>query len=129
MSANGTDDNWVPEWVQVERGKCAELHARYRTLFNDVSAILFEVDPIGINSDDNTDEYDPEAGTILPRLKTCLTADDVRSVVHEEFVRWFGPDTAGEEDRYHEAADRIWEAWTRARLKSAVGAPGHSGMK
>jgi hypothetical protein len=34
--------------------------------------------------DDNTDGYEPEADTILPRLEVCRTAQDVRSVVHEE---------------------------------------------
>lgn len=66
---------------------------------------------MGINFEHNTDEYDAEAGTILPRLETCLTVESVRAVVHEEFVRWFGSDVAGEGVRYHEAAERIWQAW------------------
>ena len=41
-----------------------------------VSAILFEEDPIGINFADNTDKYQPEVDTILPRLKTCHTVAD-----------------------------------------------------
>ncbi len=67
------------------------LKAEYGELFDAVSCLLFRADPIGISFDDeNLDEYDPEAGTILPRLKTCEAADDVLRVVHEEFVRWFG---------------------------------------
>jgi hypothetical protein len=113
MMPNGTDDSWVPNWVQVEKAKRDELQTRYRVLISEVSAILFDLDPIGINFEDNTDEYDAEAGTILPRLETCLTAENLRSVVHQEFIHWFGPDIAGEEARYHQAANRIWGAWTR----------------
>jgi len=113
MKPKDTDDGWVPEWIQVEKAKREELKARHRVLFSEVSAILFELDPIGINFEDNTDEYDAEAGTILPRLETCRTVEDVRAVVHQEFVRWFSPEDARDEARYHEAAARIWEVWTR----------------
>lgn len=71
------------------------LKAEYGKLFDAISALLFRADPIGINFDENLDEYDPETGTILPRLKTCKSADDVLRVVHEEFVRWFDADNAG----------------------------------
>ena len=47
----------------------------YGPLFDEVSAILFEADPVrinfGNNFGNNTDEYDPETGTILPRLRIC----------------------------------------------------------
>jgi len=33
-------------------------------------------DPIGINFEVNTDEYESEAGTILPKLRSCRSADD-----------------------------------------------------
>jgi hypothetical protein len=53
-----------------------------------VSALLFRHDPIGIAFDnENTDEDDPETGTILPQLRNCEAASDVLRVVHEEFVR------------------------------------------
>jgi hypothetical protein len=72
------------------------LRAEYGALFNSIAALLFQADPIGISFDnENLDEYDPEVGTILPRLKDCASADDVLRVVHEEFVRWFDADNAG----------------------------------
>lgn len=49
-------------------------------------------DPMGINFEDNKDEYELETETILPRLKDCHSADEVRRMVHQEFVRWFGSD-------------------------------------
>jgi hypothetical protein len=76
----------------------------YGALFDDVSAILYRHDPIGINFDTNTDEYDPEARTILPRLRHCTSVDEAVVIVHEEFQRWFGAQTAGPASRYQEIA-------------------------
>jgi hypothetical protein len=67
------------------RQRRSELRREFKALYRDVIRILFEEDPIGINFKSNTDEYEPEAGTILPRLRQCRSVDDVRSVVHEEF--------------------------------------------
>ena len=90
--------------------KRAALRAEYGELFEQVSAILFEEDPIGINFETNTDEYEPEVGTILPRLSECSSSEDVRRVVHEEFVRWFDAETAGPIENYTEVANQIWLA-------------------
>jgi hypothetical protein len=57
----------------IERRK--RLKQEYGELFDQTSAILFRHDPIGINFEDNTGEYDPEAGTILPRLAACAFSD------------------------------------------------------
>jgi hypothetical protein len=89
------------------------LKAEYGKLFGSVAALLFRHDPVGINFEDNTDEYEIEAGTILPRLRNCESGQDVRRVVHEEFVRWFGSDTSGPEERYTDIASEIWELWQR----------------
>ena len=84
------------------------LRNEYKVLIERLSAILFEEDPIGVNFEDNTDEYDLEAGTIVPRLKDCHSVEDVRAVVHEEFVRWFEAEIAGPPERYARIAVRIW---------------------
>jgi len=55
-----------PRENQLER---QALRRHYPVLFDEVSSILFRHDPIGINFETNTDEYEPEVGTILPRLK------------------------------------------------------------
>jgi hypothetical protein len=91
----------------VRARRRAVRHA-YRGLFDRVEAILFDEDPIGINFEDNTDEYEPEVETIVPRLGACADADAVLTVVHEEFVRWFDPATAGPRERYGRIATRIW---------------------
>ena len=96
------------ERIQLRR---KQLRQEYGSLFDRVSAILFDLDPIGINFETNTDEYEPEVGTILPRLKSCHSVKDVRRIVHREFIRWFDRKIAGPETHYQQAAESIWAAW------------------
>ena len=89
------------------------LRAAYGDLYQDLADLLFRLDPVGINFEGNSDEYEPEMGTILPRLRACRSEDDVLSVVHEEFVRWFDAGTAGTKERYRKTAAEIWELWKK----------------
>jgi len=75
----------------------------------ELEALLFRHDPIGLNFGHNTDEYRSEAETITLRLPRAQSADDVRRIVHEEFVRWFDPHIAGSESRYNDIALEIWQ--------------------
>lgn len=88
----------------------------YKELFTEVAAILYELDPVNITFEGiaPSDEYEPEARTILPRLRSCSSVDDARRVIHQEFVNWFGTDNAGSESNYQDAAQRIWAAWQRS---------------
>lgn len=99
-----------------------ELRAQYGLLFDSVAALLFKHDPIGIAFDnENIDEYEPEAGTILPRLRNCESSADVLRVTHEEFVRWFDANTAGRVESYGEIASEIWQLWEKHRLSAPDG--------
>ena len=98
--------------------KRRQLKAEYAELFDAIAALLFRYDLAGINFDENTYEYEPEAGTILPRLHRCKSGDDVLRTVHEEFVRWFDADTAGPQERYAGIATEIWELWQRRQSKT-----------
>ena len=91
------------------------LRAEYRALFDAVSEILCEIDPLALGSDERPREYELEVGTILPRLSTCDCSDDVRLLVHDEFVRWFGRETVGPEPDFEGAAERIWAVWDQRR--------------
>jgi hypothetical protein len=93
------------------RGERAASKLKYRGLFESVSAILFEADLIGINFESNTDEYDPEVGTILPRLGQATSVRDVALIVHEEFCRWFGVEEAFSVGHYQDVAEQIWREW------------------
>ena len=88
-----------------------QLKRKYKSLFDRLSQLLFEADPAGINFESNTDEYDPEVGTILPRLESAKSAEDVQTIVHEEFCRWFEPETAGTRGHYAAVSQQIWSAW------------------
>lgn len=75
----------------------------------DLEVLLFEHDPIGLaGMGAPADEYHAEAETITLRLPEAASVDDLRSIVHEEFVRWFGDETAGGRERYEAAAEAIW---------------------
>jgi hypothetical protein len=89
-----------------------EVRDRYGKLFDEVSALLFRHDPIGINFDTNADEYDPEARTILLRLSECGSEADVLRVVLEEFRRWFGDDIREDSGCYKPIAAEIWQLWS-----------------
>jgi hypothetical protein len=94
------------------------LKAEYGELYNSVAELLFFHDPVGINFETNEDEYETEASTILPRLRSCQSSEDILRVVHEEFVRWFDAGTAGPRERYSEVAAEIWKLVQRFRCDS-----------
>jgi hypothetical protein len=71
-----------------------------------IQRLLFEEDPIGISF--VRDEYRPEAETISLRLPEAADEGHLLRIVHEEFVGWFGDDTAGSIDRYRSIAGQIW---------------------
>ncbi len=71
-------DRYVPA-VSTERSEAAAkirreraaLRAEYGELYDWLARALYEHDPIGINFGQGADEYEPEVGTILPRLAAC----------------------------------------------------------
>ena len=90
-----------------------QLTADHLRLVSDLEAQLYRHDPIGIAFGYNPNEYSPEAGSIVPRLRDVETVADVRRIVHEEFVHWFDDDTAGPAGRYQAIAEELW-----ARLRA-----------
>jgi hypothetical protein len=85
----------------------AELRKRYKSAYARLAALLFEEDPIGINFGDNSDEYEPEVGSILRQLASCRGMEDIQSMVHREFCAWFDAYTAGPRGHYARIAARI----------------------
>jgi hypothetical protein len=104
--------------VTDRREQRRKLKEKYGVFFDEVAAILFRHDPEGINYGFNTDEYEPETGTIIPRLESCANIGEVRRVVHEEFRRWFAPGFTHPEEHFEAAANDIWNAWQQYRRKS-----------
>lgn len=104
----------MTEWIEEEAANREKVKKQYGTLFQTVTDILFKHDPMRINYEDNTDEYEPEAGTIIPRLKSCSNYEDARKVIYEEFIHWFYYGI-GDESEYEEVAKEIWNAWLTHR--------------
>ena len=73
--------------------------------------LLFAADPVGINYEENTDEYAPEVSRILPRLAACKSAEDVTEAVYSVFVDMFDPITAGPKRNYEVVSREIWRRW------------------
>ena len=104
-------DELPPEVIaSVNNARAARkrVQAQDPCFFAAVSSAMFQHDLIGINFTDNTDEYDAEAGTVIPRLSTCLNAEDVARVLREEFQKWFGIETVIEVSAYYALANDIW---------------------
>jgi hypothetical protein len=98
------------------RAERAELRKQYKALYDKLSALLFRHDPIGIKFKDNSDEYEPEVGIILPRLEHGSSEADCLKVIHEEFRRWFGDDIAGPISKYEPLAREAWIMWNDEKL-------------
>lgn len=73
--------------ARVERQRLKSLYAG---LFEDLSAYLYEYDPMGLNYGVNPDEYEVEVDTILPRVLDAESPAEIALVLREEFDRWFG---------------------------------------
>ena len=114
------DDGLTGEWAAVTERARSDMDARRRALepltavVADISAALLHEDPVDLGDGGDDDEYDSEAETIVLRLsdrRHLSTEDEVRQIVHEEFVRWFGEDLAGPPDRYAAAAAEVHRLW------------------
>ena len=97
-----------------------QMTNHYKNLYRGISEILYRHDPIGINFDFNTNEYEPEVGAILPRISEATSPIELSKIVHQEFVRWFDEDTAGSEERYSGIAQEIWDLWEKFKTKSTI---------
>ena len=108
MGRRGTDRDSIRE---RRRG----LKKAYADLVAMVSAILASHDPAGIAGPSNPREYDPEAGSIVPRLRAARSAEDVHAIVIEELTFWFGPDTIPDTAAHAAISADIWRAYQALR--------------
>jgi hypothetical protein len=104
MEANAAEDM---ERLIAAREK---VRAEDPQFFAAVEKAMFEHDPIRINYEINNDEYEDEAGTVIPRLVMCSSSGDVLTVLLEEFGKSFGG-SLGDRDRYVALANDIWGLW------------------
>ena len=87
---------------------------RLAGVIEQVSAILFGLDPIGINCETNLDEYDPEACAIISTLKNKVSVDDVAAVVIDTFKHYFDRDISANmtDLEWTNAVQGIWNICT-----------------
>jgi len=123
--APSADEQWEEQKAAITAAKESRFAqtVTQRDLVAEVSRILFEADPIGINFELNTDEYDAEAETIVIALPHARTAVDVQAMTHEAFVQWFDAETAGRIEKYKALSAEIWKAWQRTRGQAALATP------
>ncbi len=106
------------EWARTSQRVAAASATRKELLRGQeqdvlwLEALFFEADPIGINFESNTDEYRPEAETVQLRKSEAGSVEDVRRIVYEEFIRWFGDDVVGTPEKYEQVARSIWKRWS-----------------
>jgi hypothetical protein len=96
------------------------LQQQYPALFADLSAFLFQADPMGLNYEINPDEYDAEVGTILPEILELDDVDRIVAVTREEFAHWFGG-PAIESATYEDLAEGMLLILRRYRVGQSAG--------
>ena len=103
------------------RDERKRLRVAYAELFAGVTEILARHDLMSlVEIGAPADEYEPEVGTILPRLRDAADADDVQGILHEEFVRWFDADILTPEAQFAAPAAEIWALWRRLGTPNAL---------
>jgi len=102
---------YLPLVAEVSRRRKLALRG-YEPVVQEIQAMLFREDPMRVAFGPD-DEYMPEAETITLWLRRAkhVDLDTVRRQVHEDFVRWFGADVAGEPARYDSIAQAVLAIW------------------
>lgn len=90
-----------------------------KPLVQEVSSILFECDPMCLDFETNTDEYDFVADTVVLLLKDKETVDDVIEAVISSIKCWFSRDLSNYKtnDKFISMSQRIWAAWSEYQRK------------
>jgi len=99
----------------------------YPDMFTAVTAAMLRQDPIGIYCGKNASECEA-AATVIPRLNKCSSEADVATVLHQEFIRWFGWKPAGERAQYADLASEIWKLWKEAKIEPGAAPNGGPAM-
>lgn len=91
------------------------IRSQHKEIFEKILDILFQYDPVGAaGMSEERDEYSPEVGTIIPRLYSANSVEDVHEIIYSEFCQWFDTYT-GEKEKYYPVAVEIWKVWQMYR--------------
>ena len=87
-----------------------EKKKEYQSLLVKLTEILYALDPIGIVDDDMpNDEYMPEAGKIIPRLREANSPEGLSVIMYQVFAYQFDEKSAGCPSKYISAAKEFWK--------------------
>ncbi len=110
------------------RGECEQMRIDFPGLWEDVHEAFVACDPVGlITMGAPDDEYDGEQTTIQARLPEARSVKELRRIIHDEFILWFGsvaedgheiefseeiePNLYGSSDGYDALAETLWRIW------------------
>jgi hypothetical protein len=108
--ATGRGDESLTDLVGNAPQRRKRVSERYGELFASAVDLFFRIDPMGINFWDNTDEYEPEVVTVLPRLESAESVEDCSRIVREEFAVWF-QGVQLDADRTDQLSVELWSLW------------------
>jgi hypothetical protein len=110
-SSADIDKEWLEEIaprMEADREERRRILVGQEALVARIASPLFDHDPIGINFEENTDEYRLEAETITLRSSEASNESQLLQIIHQEFVRWFDEAIAGPLTRYEQISSEIW---------------------
>lgn len=105
-------------WLDEFEAEQALMRERYGSLLDEMTVMLFRIDPAGVSYAD--DEYETEALYILRRLPEATRSEDVVAIVTDVLVSQFGDDWYRDlrevrMQKRDDAAAEIWNAWVQYR--------------
>ena len=90
-----------------------EFRGAYAELLEEVSAVLFLHDPLGLSLDEHAGEYDALGAAVLVRLRTVNNRWDAATEIHAACAAAAGVQRAGRPDRYRDVGGDVWDVWVR----------------
>jgi hypothetical protein len=98
--------NWDYEKETVEQYRVRRIKER-GPIFNSICEILFQCDPVGLNFDENIDEYEGEAILIEKELNKIKNINDLSEIINSIFTQQF-TEKIGSENKYKQVVNEIW---------------------
>jgi len=91
------------------------LQKEYGNFYRTVSDILFRYNPMELDGNHNTGDYDTEIDVLLSRIGEAEHLTALQELLWEIFQTDFGAEICGSRERYDGAASEIWKAYQRHR--------------
>jgi hypothetical protein len=91
------------------------LQKEYGNFYRAVSDIVFRHNPMELDGNHNTGDYDPEVDMFLSRIREAENLNALQELLFEVFLTDFGEENCGSRERYDVPASEIWKAYERHR--------------